>query len=93
MTCKPLIGINADFRAANRQTPAYSFLSAGYFESVKAAGAIPVIIPPLDDVESVRALLDVLDGVVLIGGADLDPRRDGFMLHHSVRLLDPIRET
>jgi len=30
---------------------------------------------------------------VLIGGADLDPRRDGFMLHHSVRLLDPVRET
>jgi len=93
MSCKPLIGINADYRSANRQTPAYGYVSAGYFESIKAAGGVPVIIPPLDNVESIRALLDVLDGVVLIGGADLDPRRDGFMLHHSVRLLDPIRET
>jgi len=93
MTCKPLIGINADFRSASRQTPAYAFLSAGYFDSIKAAGAVPVVIPPLADIESVRSLFDVLDGVVLIGGADLDPRRDGFMLHHSVRLLDPVRET
>ena len=93
MTCKPLIGINADYRSANRQTPAYCYVSAGYFESIKAAGGVPVVIPPLDDAESVSALLDVLDGVVLIGGADLDPRRDGFMLHHSVRLLDPTRET
>jgi putative glutamine amidotransferase len=33
-----------------------------------------------------------LDGVVMIGGADLDPRFDGFMLHPSVRTLDPRRE-
>ena len=93
MTSKPLIGINADYRSANRSTPAYAYVSAGYFDAIKAAGGIPVVIPPLNDVESVRSLLDALHGIVLIGGADLDPRRDGFMLHHSVRLLDPVRET
>ena len=30
--------------------------------------------------------------MVLVGGADLDPRRDGFMLHPSIRLLDQRRE-
>ncbi len=93
MTSKPLIGINADYRSANRSTPAYAFVSAGYFDAIKAAGGIPVVIPPLSDIESVRGLLDALHGFVLIGGADLDPRRDGFMLHHSVRLLDAVRET
>jgi putative glutamine amidotransferase len=34
-----------------------------------------------------------LDGFVLIGGHDLDPRRDGFMLHPSVRTMDRHRET
>ena len=58
MTCKPLIGINADYRSANRQTPAYCYVSAGYFESIKAAGGVPIVIPPLDDAESVCALLD-----------------------------------
>ncbi|TVP98175.1 MAG: gamma-glutamyl-gamma-aminobutyrate hydrolase family protein [Planctomycetaceae bacterium] len=92
MTSKPLIGINADFRSANRSTPAYAYLAAGYFDSIKAAGGIPVVVPPLADSESVRGLLDAVHGFMLIGGGDLDPRRDGFMLHHSVRLLDPVRE-
>jgi putative glutamine amidotransferase len=73
MTCKPLIGINADYRSAARNMPAYSYIAAGYFQSVAAAGAIPVVVPPLDDPESIRTLLDRLDGFVLIGGADLDP--------------------
>jgi putative glutamine amidotransferase len=34
----------------------------------------------------------MLDGMVLVGGADLDPRRDGFMLHPSVRPIDARRE-
>jgi putative glutamine amidotransferase len=98
MTSKPLIGINADFKSANRSTPAYAYLAAGYFESIKAAGGIPVVVPPLADVDSVRGLLDALHGFVLIGGADLDPRRDGFMLHHSIRetsdrmIMDEIAE-
>jgi putative glutamine amidotransferase len=37
-------------------------------------------------------VLDVLDGIVLCGGADLDPRMDGFMLHPAMRLLDRRRE-
>jgi putative glutamine amidotransferase len=28
----------------------------------------------------------------MIGGADLDPRYDGFMIHPSLRILDPRRE-
>ena len=93
MPCKPLIGINADFRAAARSTPAFSYLAAGYFQSIISGGGIPVVIPPLDDPESVAAVLDQVNGFMLIGGADLDPRNDGFMLHPSVRPLDPIRET
>jgi len=93
MSNKPLIGINADFRSAARNMPAYSYLAAGYFQSVFAAGGIPLVIPPMDDPEAISQALDRLHGFVLIGGADLDPRNDGFMLHPSVRPLDPIRET
>jgi putative glutamine amidotransferase len=92
MESKPLIGLNADYRAARKDAPAFSFLCAGYFESVTRAGGIPVVIPPLDDESDLMRLLDLLDGVVLVGGADLDPRRDGFMLHPSVRPQDRRRE-
>lgn len=92
MTCKPLIGINADFRAAARSVPAYAYLASGYFQSIIKAGGVPVVVPPLADVDSVNALLDSVHGFIMIGGADLDPRNDGFMLHPSVRPIDPARE-
>ncbi|MDG2222572.1 MAG: gamma-glutamyl-gamma-aminobutyrate hydrolase family protein [Rubripirellula sp.] len=93
MSNKPLIGMNADYRAAARSMPAYSYIAAGYFQSIHSAGGIPVIIPPMEDPDSIAQVLDQLNGFVLIGGADLDPRNDGFMLHPSVRPLDPVRET
>lgn len=91
--CKPLIGLNADFRSARRDSPAFSFLSAGYIDAIIAAGGIPVIIPPLESDADVECALDTVQGFVLIGGADLDPRRDGFMLHPTVRPMDSRRET
>ena len=92
MSAKPLIGLNADFKAARKDAPAFTYLCAGYHDSLAQAGAIPIVIPPLDDEADLERVLDVLDGIVMIGGADLDPRHDGFMLHPSVRRLDPRRE-
>jgi putative glutamine amidotransferase len=92
MNCKPLIGINADFRAAQHDAPSFSYLSAGYYDAVTAAGGIPVVVPPIEVESDLNSLLDQLQGFVLVGGPDLDPRRDGFMLHPTVRLLDPRRE-
>jgi putative glutamine amidotransferase len=92
MASKPLIGINADYRAARKDSPAFLYLCAGYFDALVKAGAVPVVIPPLRNPHDLERLLDALDGVVLAGGADLDPRHDGFMLHPSLRLLDRRRE-
>jgi putative glutamine amidotransferase len=92
MSNKPLIGMNADYRAAARSMPAYSYVAAGYFQSIISAGGIPVVLPPMDDPAAISQVLDQLNGFVMIGGADLDPRNDGFMLHPSVRPLDPVRE-
>ncbi|HVU87526.1 MAG TPA: gamma-glutamyl-gamma-aminobutyrate hydrolase family protein [Pirellulales bacterium] len=92
MTRKPLIGLNAEYRAAKKDAPAFSYVSAGYYDSIVASGGVPVVIPPLADDDDVERILDMLDGIVLVGGADLDPRRDGFMLHPAVRTLDSRRE-
>jgi putative glutamine amidotransferase len=92
MKRKPLIGLNMDFRAAKKDAPAFSYLCAGYYDAVSKAGGIPLVVPPLSDAADLGRVLDVLGGMVMIGGADLDPRRDGFMLHASVRPLEPRRE-
>jgi len=92
MLRKPLIGLNADYRAAKKDAPAFTFVSAGYFDSITQAGGIPVILPPMEDEDDLNRVLDLVDGVVMVGGADLDPRRDGFMLHPTVRPMDTRRE-
>ncbi|MCA9195270.1 MAG: gamma-glutamyl-gamma-aminobutyrate hydrolase family protein [Planctomycetales bacterium] len=92
MTKKPIIGINADFRSAAHNQPAFSYVAAGYFDAITNAGGIPVILAPTTNSESLGQLLDHLDGCVLIGGADLDPRNDGYMLHASVKPMDARRE-
>ncbi len=93
MIGKPLVGINADFRSAQGNQPSFSVVTAGYFDSISRAGGVPIIVPPLQDDSDIINLLNKLDGFVMIGGADLDPRRDGFMLHPSIRPMDARRES
>jgi putative glutamine amidotransferase len=93
MAHKPLIGLNCDYRGAHQGTPAYCYLAAGYFDSIVNAGGIPVLMPPTTDFDSIERTLDMLDGFVLVGGGDLDPRNDGYMLHSSVRPMEARRES
>lgn len=90
---KPIIGLNADYRAAAGDKPAVSYVPAGYYDALLEAGALPLILPPMDAPEDLEQVLRLVDGVLLVGGADLDPRRDGWMLHPAVRPLAPRRET
>jgi putative glutamine amidotransferase len=92
MRSKPLIGLNADYRAAKKDAPAFTYVCAGYYDAIMEAGGVPIVLPPTKDDADLSRLLDMLDGMVLVGGADLDPRRDGYMLHPSVRPLDARRE-
>lgn len=90
---KPIIGLNADYRNADGDKPAVTYVPGGYYEALLEVGALPVILPPLEEVEDIDQVLDTVDGMLLVGGADLDPRRDGWMLHPSVRPLASRRET
>lgn len=90
---KPLIAINTDFRGPNGKSPSFSFITSGYFDCIQRAGGIPILIPPSLEEDDLHHLLDRVDGCMLIGGADLDPRNDGFQLHPSVKPLEGRRES
>jgi putative glutamine amidotransferase len=87
-----MVGLNMDFRPAKNDSGAFSFVSAGYYDQIIKADGIPVILPPLSDEGDISRVLDTLDGFVLMGGADLDCRNDGFLLHPSMRIMDSRRE-
>src|SRR6185312_17482917 len=40
MPRKPLIGLNADYRPSRKEGPALSFVAAGYYSAIQAAGGI-----------------------------------------------------
>ncbi len=89
---KPIVGLNLEFKPSCNGVPELVYLFAGYYNSIVRAGGIPVFLPPLDDQEDVALALSGVDACVLVGGADLDPRNDGYMLHPFVRLMSPVRE-
>jgi putative glutamine amidotransferase len=77
---KPLIGLTTYKQRA--QTGVWdvtaAFLPAVYFEAVQRAGGIPVLLPPQPVGDGVVArVLDGLDGLIITGGADVDPARYG----------------
>lgn len=72
----PLIGLST-YREQARwgiwDQPA-DLLPTSYAEAIARAGGVPVLLPPLD-ASSAAAAVARLDGLVVTGGADVDPAR------------------
>ena len=86
----PLIGITTDMRAAawHDRVREAALSPAAYSRAIAAAGAVPVLLPPVLPGEAGTGgparLAAGLDGLVFAGGADLDPRCYGAPLDDQV---------
>jgi putative glutamine amidotransferase len=88
---RPVIGITTYVERAEWgpwKTEA-ALVPATYVRMVERTGGRPVLIPPAVGVGEV---LDVLDGLVFSGGADVDPAHYGAEPHESVSALRPDRD-
>ena len=78
---RPVIGITTYAQDASWgvwQLPA-ALIPLDYVDAVERAGGRPILIPPSED--GVEETLDLLDGIVFSGGADLDPALYGAEAH------------
>jgi putative glutamine amidotransferase len=78
---RPVIGITTyaqDARWGAWHLPA-ALIPLDYVDAVERAGGRPVLIPPSED--GVEETLDILDGIVFSGGADVDPGLYGAEAH------------
>lgn len=66
-----------------------SFVYAPYYECVARAGGVPLLIPALHDTTLVPDVLAAIDGVLIVGGNDLDPRLYG---EEPLETHDPVPE-
>ena len=86
---KPIIGIGSDVHSPEGERHrAFAYLT--YVEALKAAGAVPVLIPPQP--ENAADVLDRIDGLVLAGGYDCDPAVYGAQPHPTVEPMDRRRQ-
>ena len=74
--------------------PAMRELALGltYPDAIRRAGAIPVVIPPMD-VAAIEHLLDGLRGLCLSGGPDLHPSAYGAEPHRELGPTEPQLDT
>lgn len=88
---KPIIGITT-FQMKRGQVIPRTMLNEAYIRAVQAAGGIPLLVPVAVQSDQFEDLLAHMDGVLLTGGADIDPARYGARMHPEVTELEPDRD-
>lgn len=81
-----IIGIIAE--RVGRTTGIYT----PYLEALVRAGASPVLIPPTEAVADAEAVWNVIDGLLLAGGGDVETTRYGQAPSASLDAVDPARD-
>lgn len=98
---KPFIGITCNYetddaigRVTHMGLPGqrWMFLAEHYTASVEKAGGIPLILPVCTEFETVKEMLDRVDGVLLTGGNDVDPQMYGARADAACGSIVPERD-
>ena len=97
----PTIGITCldDQPTQDQHLPSFDKLrtprfgqNQAYVHAVARAGAAPLLIPNLTDKTLLRTLYDLLDGLLLSGGEDIDPAHYGELRHEKCGPVSPDRD-
>ncbi|HEX5727562.1 MAG TPA: gamma-glutamyl-gamma-aminobutyrate hydrolase family protein [Longimicrobiaceae bacterium] len=97
MQQRPVIGIATQtLQSIDRipeDLPPSWIMNQRYFHACTAVGAVPWMIPLLDDDSgTLREIYDRLDGIFLAGGVDMDPASYGAERHELCGRTDPPRD-
>jgi putative glutamine amidotransferase len=88
---RPRLGLTAsvmDTPFGTRRT----FLNEPYLQAIEEAGGVGIILTPAHVGDSLQALYEDLDGLVLTGGEDVEPSRYGVPSPHPTVMTVPERD-
>ncbi len=91
MPIGPVIGISPDNQAADQPHPVYE-LSSTYALAIEKAGGIPFLLHHTANPTTQAAYMNLIDGLLIPGGNDLDPSLYGQPPHPTMRPMDSLRE-
>ena len=80
----PVIGITSVYKANEDTGKEQTFVNFAYVRAVAENGGAPVILPTVDSEVILQRYLEELDGLVLVGGADIPPSAYGEQPHVTV---------
>ncbi len=83
---RPLIGLTCGHQEEN---PARYYVNNAYIQAVLEAGGTPILIP-YQPKNQLFTVINLLDGLVLPGGVDLDPNRYGEAPNLKCGRIDPL---
>ncbi|HUW12862.1 MAG TPA: gamma-glutamyl-gamma-aminobutyrate hydrolase family protein [Anaerolineae bacterium] len=89
---RPIIGLNARYeRHSTYGVRDQIGIYVPYYQALLAAGALPVVIPTVEDCSTLGEYLDRLDAFLFTGGPDVPPHAYGQPKHPQTKECDPRR--
>jgi putative glutamine amidotransferase len=67
-------------------------LNAAYIRALESVGLVPIVVPPSASPSAAAGVLDVVAGLVLSGGEDVDPSRYGAAPHPELGTVNCARD-
>lgn len=89
---RPLIALTTTTATAGDYRVPQITLGAPYISAVEGMGGTGVLVTPAHDDGSIDRLLDLVAGVVLTGGEDVEPRHYGQDPHPKLGATNPARD-
>lgn len=93
---KPIIVLTSGRRnlstASQAAQDVWTGCNINYVSSVLRSGGVPMLMPYLDDMDSIHATLKTADGIIFTGGGDVISLNYGEEPHIKSHYQDPIRD-
>jgi len=86
----PLVAVTATARLVDGAERVR--LNAAYVRALESQGVVPIVVPPLGNTDAALRILDVVAGLVLTGGEDVDPARYGATPHPELGPVNCARD-